>query len=53
MFSLCFGSVEGDGVLMLGDVELPAGIELQYTQARAPARAGSGPRCEPVLARSA
>ena len=33
VFSLCFGSVEGDGALMLGDVDLEAfGVELNYTQ---------------------
>ena len=32
MFSLCFGSVEGDGALMLGDVDLSEqDIELRYT----------------------
>ena len=33
VFSLCFGSVEGDGAMMLGDVDLdPYGVELNYTQ---------------------
>ncbi len=32
VFSLCFGSVEGDGALMLGDVDLSEqDIELRYT----------------------
>lgn len=31
VFSLCFGMVEGDGVLLLGDVEVPGTIPLQYT----------------------
>ena len=32
VFSLCFGSVEGDGALMLGDVDLSEqDIQLQYT----------------------
>ena len=32
VFSLCFGSVEGDGALMLGDVDLSEqDIALQYT----------------------
>lgn len=31
VFSLCFGSVEGDGALLLGDAPLPGGIDLQYT----------------------
>lgn len=32
VFSLCFGSVEGDGALMLGDVDLDAyGVDLNYT----------------------
>lgn len=31
VFSLCFGMVEGDGVLLLGDAEVPGTIPLQYT----------------------
>ena len=32
VFSLCFGSVEGDGTLMLGDVDLSEqDIQLQHT----------------------
>jgi hypothetical protein len=32
VFALCFGSVEGDGALMLGDVALAdASVWLQYT----------------------
>ena len=32
MFSLCFGGVEGDGALMLGDVDPTVyGISLAYT----------------------
>lgn len=31
VFSLCFGSVEGDGALMLGDVALPKNLVMQYT----------------------
>lgn len=31
VFSLCFGMVEGDGALLLGDMQLPGGIQLQYT----------------------
>eukprot|EP00884_Botryococcus_braunii_P019358 jgi/Botrbrau1/6105/Bobra.331_2s0002.1 len=32
MFSLCFGSVEGDGAFMVGDVDLsPYNVDLQYT----------------------
>jgi hypothetical protein len=30
-FSLCFGGVEGDGALLLGDAPLPSGLQLQYT----------------------
>lgn len=30
VFALCFGSVEGDGALMLGEV--PHNVELQYTE---------------------
>lgn len=32
VFSLCFGSVEGDGALLLGQVDLSAyNVELEYT----------------------
>jgi hypothetical protein len=32
VFSLCFGSVEGDGAFMVGDVDLlPHNVVLQYT----------------------
>lgn len=32
VFSLCFGSVEGDGALLLGNVDLNAyNVELEYT----------------------
>lgn len=31
VFSMCFGSVEGDGVLLLGDVDIPSDIGLQFT----------------------
>lgn len=31
VFSLCFGMVEGDGALLLGDAEVPGSIALQYT----------------------
>ncbi len=32
VFSLCFGSVEGDGALLLGEVDLSAyNVELEYT----------------------
>ena len=31
MFALCFGSVEGDGALMLGAAALPPGVTLLYT----------------------
>ena len=31
MFSLCFGMVEGEGALLLGDAPLPANISLVYT----------------------
>ncbi|KAL4450641.1 hypothetical protein ABPG77_000997 [Micractinium sp. CCAP 211/92] len=31
MFSLCFGMVEGDGALLLGDAEVPGSIALQFT----------------------
>ena len=32
VFSLCFGSVEGDGALLLGDVNLSQyNVELEYT----------------------
>ena len=32
VFSLCFGSVEGDGALLLGEVDLSTyNVELEYT----------------------
>lgn len=31
VFSLCFGMVEGDGVLLLGDADVPGTIPMQYT----------------------
>lgn len=31
VFSLCFGMVEGDGALLLGDADVPGSIALQYT----------------------
>lgn len=31
VFSLCFGMVEGDGALLLGDAVVPGSIALQYT----------------------
>lgn len=31
VFALCFGSVEGDGALMLGDVDHLGDVPLQYT----------------------
>lgn len=32
MFSLCFGSVEGEGAFMVGDVDIsPYNVSLQYT----------------------
>lgn len=32
VFSLCFGSVEGDGALLLGEVDLSSyNVELEYT----------------------
>lgn len=31
VFSLCFGMVEGDGALLLGEAPLPGTIELAYT----------------------
>ena len=31
MFALCFGSVEGDGALVLGAAALPPGVTLLYT----------------------
>ncbi|KAL6782176.1 ASP2 [Auxenochlorella protothecoides x Auxenochlorella symbiontica] len=30
-FSLCLGSVRGDGALILGDAGIPAGVDMQYT----------------------
>ena len=31
VFALCFGSVEGDGALVLGAAALPPGVTLLYT----------------------
>ena len=28
---MCFGSVEGDGVLLLGDIDLPGDVGMQFT----------------------
>lgn len=31
VFSLCFGTVEGEGAMLLGDAPMPRGLRLQYT----------------------
>ena len=31
VFSLCFGTVEGEGAMLLGDAPLPSTLRLQYT----------------------